>query len=116
MKVCWDKDKLRGQANFDIDKDHIQIAEPSLFPQFNKSKKLRLFEDDLKQKVLNQNLKSDKEIYIHTITSGFLGSHTRSVLKAMKKSKKIKYKGRLALTYSGVMKDSSRKPVQIEIV
>lgn len=116
LKVCWNQDKLRGQANFDIDQDNIKISTPSLFEQFNKPKKLRLFEKELEDKILSGKLKNDKDIYTHTITSGFLGSHARPVLKKLKKTGKIRYKGLLALSYSTVIKKKNRESVSIEIV
>lgn len=42
LRICWKKDKLRGEANFDIDAEGINPSKPSLFAELNKPKKLRI--------------------------------------------------------------------------
>lgn len=89
LKVCWDKDKLRGEANFDIDKEKIDLNNPSLFPEFNIPSKIDLFEKDLKNKILTRKILNDKEFMIYSIRNGFIGKHAKKVINQLVDQKKI---------------------------
>lgn len=114
LKVSWKVNKLTGDANFDIDDDNINLKQPSLFEEFNKSTKLQAFEKELEDNILSKSLKTDKDVYIFTITNGFLGTyHAKPVLMKLK-NKKIKF-SRVALAYSTVM-DKKRNPTLIQLI
>src|SRR6266700_719865 len=44
LEAAWSMDKLRGEADYDIDQEDIREGEPSLFPSMDKPKKTHLFE------------------------------------------------------------------------
>lgn len=78
LTTCWKVDPERGEANFDIDDDKIIPGEQDLFTgQVKKPKKVDLFEKELEEKILNLDLKNDKEIYLFTLTNGFTSVFTR---------------------------------------
>jgi three-Cys-motif partner protein len=117
LKVCWQQDKIRGEANFDIDNEKIpKEGTGLLFPEYFIPTKRSVFESELKRKVLEGELKTDKEIYIFTVTNGFLGSHAKPIIQELKKAKRINYKGQIALSFSGAIKDRMREPKKIEIL
>ena len=91
LKTCWSIDPERGEANFDIDDDKIQEGQIDIFTkQVQRPKKVELFEKEIKKKILDMELKSDKEIYLFTITNGFLPKHTRKIISDLIKENKIK--------------------------
>lgn len=90
LSTCWKLDSERGEANFDIDNDNIKEGQIDLFSgELDKPKKVELFEKELCEKILNQTLKTDKEIYLFTITNGFLPSHAKDVIKSLFNKNKI---------------------------
>ena len=74
LTQCWKMDKITGEANFDIDDDRIDPAKPSLFETMNKSKKIRVFENELASMVLSKELCTNKEIYLYSLSNGFFSS------------------------------------------
>ncbi|MBA2613387.1 MAG: three-Cys-motif partner protein TcmP [Bacteroidetes bacterium] len=97
LKSCWKIDPERGEANYDIDKDAIMPGQIDMFTgEVKKPKKKEIFESNLEKYILDKTLTNDKQIYLHTVTNGFLASHASEVLKKMQKDKKIKiFKGTL---------------------
>lgn len=90
LTTCWNIDPERGEANFDIDDDKIQKGQIDMFTnEVKKPKKVDIFERELKTNILNNTLKSDKEIYLFTITNGFLPIHTRKIISQLTKENKI---------------------------
>ena len=53
------------------------------------SKKVEVFENELAEKICNGFLKTDREIYLFTITNGFLPSHAKEVIKSLQTKNKI---------------------------
>lgn len=90
LTTCWKLDPERGEANFDIDNDNIQEGQFDIFSgELDKPKKVEIFENELAEKIINQTLKTDKEIYLFTITNGFLPSHAKVVIKSLVDKNKI---------------------------
>jgi len=111
LEVCWKKDTLTGQANFDMEGEQIDPTRPRLFAAMNIPKKVDLFKKDLKDKILNKELQSDRDIYLHIITNGFIGQHAREVLKELKGEIECKNP---SFNYRTVMK-KNRLPSTIKI-
>lgn len=92
LKIAWNHDKINGEANFDIDNDNIDLAQPNMFDELNKSSKLNTFQNELENLILEEVLKTDQEIYIHTLKNGFLPIHSREIINKLIKAKKIEKK------------------------
>jgi three-Cys-motif partner protein len=86
LQIAW---KHGGDANFDIDNDHIDPAAPSLFPDFDKPTKIQAFEKELEKEILDRHLTTNKEIYIFALQNGMLATHARDALNEMVKNKKL---------------------------
>ena len=114
LTTCWNQDQETGEANFDIDDDKINRAAPKLFEEMDKPKKLSLFENELESEILKGNLKNENEIYIFSITKGFLVRHIQPVIKKLIEQKKIE-KDRFGFTY-GTLSDSSRAIKNIKLI
>jgi three-Cys-motif partner protein len=83
LKQCWKIDTQTGESNFDIDDDRIHPSKPYLFDALNKPRKLDAFENDIKSKILKGDLKTNKDIYIYTLSNGFLAEHVRMIIKKL---------------------------------
>ena len=83
LKVCWKINPQTGDANFDIDDEKIKTNQPSLFDEFNKSNKLKIFEAELKKKIINGILQTNKEVYLYAFDQGVLPKHANIVLHGL---------------------------------
>lgn len=89
LHVCWKHDRLTGEANFDIDNEKININNLGLFEEYNIPTKKQMFDALLKQKILSNELKTDIEIYLFTLSEGFLLKDANKILKDLDNAKKI---------------------------
>jgi three-Cys-motif partner protein len=81
LRKCWEMDRVRGEANFDIDGEAIDISAPSLFSELDKPNKLTIFEKELAEAILTEKtVKTNKDIFIFALQRGFLGSHAKKVV------------------------------------
>jgi hypothetical protein len=86
LRVAW---RRGGDANFDIDKDGIDPNQPSLFSEFDKRKKISIFEKDLECAILEHRVSTNKDIYTFTLRSGLLPKHAKDVIDQMIRDKRI---------------------------
>lgn len=89
LHVCWKHDKLTGEANFDIDNEKIDVNRPTLFVEYNVPTKKQVFDSSLKQKILDKDLKTDIEVYLFTLSEGFLLKDANTIIKELVKEGKI---------------------------
>lgn len=89
LSICWKINKQTGDANYDIDNENIDSSSPKLFPDFNKPSKLQVFENELKNKILSNDLRSNKEVYAYTFEMGCLPLHANKVIDELKKKQSI---------------------------
>ncbi len=95
LKVAWDHG---GDANFDIDDDRLDPSAPLLFEEYNCRTKVAMFHDDLAELVLSGKMRSNQEVFIYAIESGFLGRHAVEGLKKLVKEGKLPSQ-RFAISY-----------------
>ena len=69
----------------------MAFSKPSLFEQFNIPTKRQVFEKDLKIKILNRELTSDVDVYLYSLSEGFLPKDANKILKGLKDSLQIDY-------------------------
>ena len=86
LKVCWDNDKVSGEANYDIDDDMVRHGE-TLFEELNTSKKIDLFEKQLVDFL--QDFRDNTELYKFTLENGCLPKHTKKLLDGLKHNKRL---------------------------
>jgi three-Cys-motif partner protein len=96
LHVCWKHDKLRGEANFDIDNERINLNNPGMFSEYNIPSKRQVFEIFLKQKILNKELQTDFEVYLFALNEGFLLKDANHILKELNADGKINLNFELA--------------------
>ena len=91
LNQSWKLDKIRGEANFDIDNDNHTIGQVELFSNTVLGpKKVDSFAKELTELVLNKTLKTNYQVYEYSLTNGFLPKHANVVLKGLKSDKIIK--------------------------
>lgn len=107
LKTAWKKNTLNGEANFDI-YDDKKKGQLDIWGE-RKLTKIESFQEDLRQKVLSGELRSNKEVYDYTIEQGHISQHSSDELKAMKKEKLIYYTERTPLVnYDQVYKNKRK--------
>jgi three-Cys-motif partner protein len=108
LQVCWKADPQRGEANFDIDRENIIPGQMGLFTgDVEQPKKVDLFESELCSGILEGRLATDQDVYLFSITNGFLPKHARKVMKTLVKKGALK-RGRFLLD-SDIMKPEHKK-------
>jgi three-Cys-motif partner protein len=106
LTTAWKIDTERGEANFDIDEDFLIKNQYDLFTgDVEKSKKIGIFEKELKELILSKKLITNKQIYIFTITQGFLPKHAKTVIEGLILDRLIQNK-KVQLSYK-VFRDSN---------
>lgn len=109
LAIAWDKNKLNGEANFDINNE----AQLDLFK--NKISKIQAFQDSIEKLVLSKELNTNHDVYNYSLDCGHIGSHAAERLKDMKRMKRIYYDSRSPLvTYENVYK--IKKLIKYEII
>jgi len=101
LKIAWDKNKINGEANFDIDKD-IDKAQPSLFPELKQLTKIEKFENSLEEYIISKKTLTNIDLYYFTYTNGHIAEHTNSWLRDAKQRKMISYSGHTKITWDSV--------------
>lgn len=82
LKVCWEKDKVTGEANFNIDEDYNWDGERFAFPDFASPRKHEQFETSLLEYVAGTT-RTNHEVYRFTLEAGFLPKHASRFLKKL---------------------------------
>ena len=66
LNITWKTNKVNGYANFDIDNDSSKIRGEDLFG-YKEYTKIQSFQENVKNKVVNGILKTNKDVYIYTL-------------------------------------------------
>ncbi|RFC54941.1 three-Cys-motif partner protein TcmP [Brumimicrobium aurantiacum] len=105
LNIAWKLNDKNGDANFDID-DEANANQLDLFTGERRLTKKQAFQEEVKAKVLNGEIESNKQLLEFTYEKGHIGKHAQECLKKLKKERKIEYNGRSPLvTYNNVFKD-----------
>jgi len=89
LNVCWNLNDQTGDANFDIDNEHINPSLPKLFPDQDTPSKLQFFERRLKEQIENDEIKTNQEVYDLTFDMGMLPKHANKVCRELQNEKRI---------------------------
>lgn len=104
LTIAWKRNEINGEANFDIDDDKSK----SQIPMFGEKRltKIESFKRDVREKVLNGEIKNNFEMLDYAFKEGHIGSHAAECLREMKKNKEIYFEAPSPLvTYEKVYKD-----------
>ncbi len=90
LTAAWSKDKLNGEANFDINKEDFQEHAPFLsLDMFEKPTKLRAFEEDFREQILSGQCSNELEAVEICFKHGVKRQHAEAILKKLKFDEKI---------------------------
>ena len=86
LNVAWQKDKLNGEADYDLNRENFSDIEPYLPGDFfSKPKKKQIFEAGLEKAVRERQLSSETALYLYCLENGMLPAHASPVLSKLKK-------------------------------
>jgi len=90
LTVAWQKDKLNGEADYDLNREDFSDLAPFLaMDMFAKPKKVQVFEASLKKSLLDGSLLSEADIYRFCLGQAMLPRHSSPVLLELKKQGRI---------------------------
>jgi three-Cys-motif partner protein len=92
LDICWQKDRIAGEANFDIEGSKIDVNAPFMFQEMNVPKKIDLFQTNLREAILKKELISDREVFAYMLNNGFTSEHIKPVIQKLKDENKITLK------------------------
>jgi hypothetical protein len=109
LETAWSIDKLRGEADYDIDREGLVVGQGMLWGEMSKPKKTQLFEQQFETELLAGRLRDTGAIYEFVHQQGFLMKHATPVLRRLKKERRID--GNI----TGIEYSSLRQPERIQV-
>ncbi len=110
LEAAWSLDKLRGEADYDIDREGIVEGQIALFAGMDQPKKTQLFEQQFEKELLAGRLPDTGAIYGFVLEQGFLMKHAMPVLRRLVKDRRID--GNI----SGIEYSSLKKPEPVKVI
>lgn len=105
LTIAWKRNGSNGEANFDIDED-LKKGQFDLF-EGRKPTKIEAFQKKLREKVLNGDIKNNKDAYFFALSEGHIGTHAKEELIKMKREGRITFDGQSPwVTYENVVKNN----------
>ena len=90
QEVCWGKDEITGEANYNIDRELKYNNQTVLFKENEIPLKIRNFNAKLKEAILKRRVTTDKDAYKFALTNRCKVEHAAGVLKVLMHEKRIK--------------------------
>lgn len=87
LNICWGKNEINGEANFDIDEEYKQ-KQPCLWGE-KKVTKLEQFALDLEGYIYEMRKVTNKDILEFTLARGFIPKHASYIMKRLKDERKV---------------------------
>ena len=107
LKIAWDRNKLNGEANFDIDEESINIQD-DLFTGRRLTKKEK-FEQEIEKFILAKKEVTNKELYDFTLEAGHIPEHANKKVREMKENRKLDYTGHTNISYNKCYKEKEKE-------
>jgi three-Cys-motif partner protein len=101
LKVCWDKDKLSGESNCNINNDFQQ---GTLFYNENETIKKQTVESDIQSQILTGKISDNKDGLKYALKNGCLPELFTAVVKKLEFEKKIIRIGELNYSSTNIHK------------
>ncbi|MBI5118862.1 three-Cys-motif partner protein TcmP [Candidatus Poribacteria bacterium] len=111
LNIAWDKNRLNGEANFDID-DDMEKRQGSLFPELQRLTKLELFERELGEYIRESGEVTNRDVYDFTLAHGHAPRHGRDVMMKLRKEGKIDCDAQIGCSYKSCHKDRSIRTIK----
>jgi three-Cys-motif partner protein len=91
LEIAWKKNPINGEANFDIDEDKKKL-QLDMF-EGKRLTKIEAFEVALADKIKSSKTTTNKEIYYFTLQSGHPCAQANTIIKELRKAKKVSFTG-----------------------
>lgn len=105
LSLAWNKNKINGEADFDIDNDFIKESQSDIFNS-KVFTKIEQFKENVREKVLTREITNNFDLFNFVMAEGHIGNHAADCLKEMKKNGEIDFNGKSPLvTYDNVYKN-----------
>lgn len=114
LRIVWDKNKLNGQANFDMDKENKNIQRDFFTDQGQT--KIEKYEFELEKFILSKNEITNKDLYDFTLENGHIPKHTVDKVRAMKKKNIIAYDGHPCISYDKCYSERKKEVKTFEVI
>ncbi len=102
LHIAWDRNKLNGEADFDIDNDISKISY-DLFGRRGITK-IEKFQSDLAKNIKARNLVNNRDVLLYTYQCGHIPGHAKEEVKRLREHF-ITYTGRTpAINYDNLFK------------
>jgi len=88
LQVCWTKDTITGEANYDIDNDPLRRGQLSLLPEENVIKKQDRFMREVITLLCSRQC-DNRTLYRFGLENGFAPKQVNDVLKSLQTTDKI---------------------------
>jgi three-Cys-motif partner protein len=105
LKIAWNKNKINGEADYDIDEDNSKSQLVLNFDNPSETKKLTKienFEQKLEEFIKSQQVTNNRELYYFTYKNGHIVEHTNNYLRELKRIKKITFSGHTKISWDKV--------------
>lgn len=107
LNIVWDKSRLSGEANFDIDGDRDKTT-LHLFEDMDRPTKRQKFEQDVEERIADRKKVTNRELYEFALANGHPSRHVSEVVRKLHKAGKVDYDGRIGFSFDACYK----KPVK----
>ena len=111
LKVCWQKDPLSGEANFNIEND---FPKDTLFYKKDTSIKKETIKSKIKEKILSGLLIDNRSGFEYTMRRGGRPELFSQVVKELEKQNLVKREGNLNFQNTNIHK--IREPFLIKVI
>jgi three-Cys-motif partner protein len=111
LNIAWDKNKLNGEANFDIDGD-IDKQQPELFPELHRPTKLEKFEQEVNKMICRKREVTNRESFDFALANGHTPSQIRDIVQKLRKAGEVSCDGRIGFSYKTCYKDNNIKIIK----
>ena len=103
LDLAWDKNRINGEANFDID-DDVNKQQPTLWVEMKQPTKSEVFESHLEDYISKHGEVTNRDVYEFTLNHGHPKSHAKNCVMRLKKEGKVEYKGNIGFSYSSCVR------------
>ena len=80
LSVAWEQSGT-GDANYDIDDDHIDVNQLCLFEEFNKPSKIAAFESRIRKGIQQKRFRTNFDILNFAVENGMLPKHAKEAFQ-----------------------------------
>lgn len=88
LSVAWQKDRLNGEADYDLNREDFREDAPFLdLDIFAKPKKTALFEAKMERFIRDGKLLTERDLFLFCLDNGMLCRHASPVLKKLKEAR-----------------------------